>query len=184
MTPTDRLVRWSGRLSLLLVLLALGAYLVLKPYLGDEERMWKEGAVTEVVNRGPVTIGHITWKLDSMQVYTRLVDDEKEEVDLDVPAGAVIVLVKASVTPLDGLRINNGFSCEAVLRDDRGNVWKGQSAFGLDLPTYCSDDDHPIARNQTGKIAQVYVVPKSAVPHLVGISIESLDEFRRVLLTR
>jgi hypothetical protein len=38
-------------------------------------------------------------------------------------------------------------------------------------------------RNRTAQLAQVYVVPKSAVPHLVGITTESSDERRRVLLT-
>jgi hypothetical protein len=177
------LARWIARLSLLVVLLAVGSYLLLKPYLGDQETIWKDGAVTEVAHRGPVTVEHVTWKLDSLQVHTRLVDAEKKPIDLDVPAGAVIVLAKVSITPRDGLRINGGFPCEANLRDDRGNVWKAVSAYGLALPTYCADDDHPMPRNRTAQLAQVYVVPKSAVPHLVGITTESLDERRRVLLT-
>jgi hypothetical protein len=183
MTANNVLVRRISQVSLLLVLLSLSAYLLLRTYLDDEEQRYKAGTVTEVVGRGPVEIGHINWKLDSMQAYTKLVDDQKKPIDLDVPAGSMIVLVKISITPLDGLWINNGFSCEAMLRDDRGNTWKGQEAYGLALPTFCSDDDHPIERNRTAQIAQVYVVPKSAVPHLVGITTEHLEDFRRVLLT-
>ena len=183
MTAKNAVVRRISQVALLLVLLSLSAYLMLRTYLDDEEQRFNDGTVTEVVGRGPVEIGHIKWKIDSMQAYTKLVDDQKEPIDLDVPAGATIVLVKISITPLDGLRINNGFSCEATLRDDRGNTWKKEDAFGLALPTFCSDDDHPIKRNQTGQVAQVYIVPKSAVPHLVGITTEYPEDFRRVLLT-
>jgi hypothetical protein len=79
---------------------------------------------------------------------------------------------------------SSGFTCEAMLRDDRGNLWKSQSAYGYPLPTYCGDDDHPFTRNKTGRIAQVYVVPQSAVPHLTGIQVEDSVARRRVLLTR
>jgi hypothetical protein len=183
MTARNVLVRRVSQVALLLVLLSLSAYLLLRTYLGDEEQLYNVGTVTEVVGRGPVEIGHIKWKIDSMQAYTKLVDDQKEPIDLDVPAGATIVLVKISITPLDGLRMNNGFTCEALLRDDRGNTWKKQDAYGLALPTFCGDDEHPIERNQTAQIAQVYVVPKSAVPHLVGITTEYQRDYRRVLLT-
>jgi hypothetical protein len=183
MTANNVLVRRISQVALLLVLLSLSAYLLLRTYLDDEEQRYNAGTVTEAVGRGPVDIGHINWKLDSMQAYTKLVDDEKEPIDLDVPAGATIILVKISITPLDGLRINNGFTCEATLRDDLGNTWKGQGAYGLALPTFCGDDDHQIERNHTAQIAQVYVVPKSAVPHLVGITTEYREDFRRVLLT-
>ena len=184
MTANSVLVRRISQVALLLVLLSLGAYLMLRTYLDDDDyQRYNDGTVTDVVGRGPVEVGHVRWKIDSMQAYTKLVDDEKEPIDLDVPAGATIILVKISITPLDGLRINNGFSCEAKLRDDRGNTWKAQDAYGLALPTFCGDDDHPIERNHKGQIAQVYVVPKSAVPHLVGISTEDGDAFRRVLLT-
>jgi hypothetical protein len=182
-TANNVLVRRISQVALLLVLLSLSAYLLLRTFLDDEEQRYNDGTVTEVVGRGPVEIGHINWKLDSMQPYTKLVDNEKKPIELDVPAGAVIVLVKMSITPLDGLKINNGFTCAAMLRDDRGNTWKGQDAYGLALPTFCSDSEHPIERNHTGKIAQVYVVPKSAVPHLVGITTEYREDFRRVLLT-
>jgi hypothetical protein len=183
MTANNVLVRRISQVALLLVLLSLSAYLLLRTYLDDEEQRYNAGTVTEVVGRGPVDIGHINWKLDSMQAYTKLVNDQGEPIDLDVPAGATIILVKLSITPLDGLKINNGFSCEALLRDDRGNTWEKQDVYGLTLPTYCGDDDHPIKRNHTGQIAQAYVVPKSAVPHLVGITTEYREDFRRVLLT-
>jgi hypothetical protein len=182
MTANSVLVRRISQVALLLVLLSLSAYLLLRTYLDDEEQRYKAGAVTEVVSRGPVEVGHVKWKLDSMQAYTRLVDDEKKPIDVDVPAGAIIVLVKISITPLDGLMMD-GFACEALLRDDRGNTWKGEDAYGLALPTFCSDDDLPVERNHPSQIAQVYVVPKSAVPHLVGITTENIDDFRRVLLT-
>jgi hypothetical protein len=183
MTANNVLVRRISQVALLLVLLSLSAYLLLRTYLDNEEQRYNAGTVTEVVGRGPVDIGHINWKLDSMQAYTKLVNDQGEPIDLDVPAGATIILVKLSITPLDGLKINNGFSCEALLRDDRGNTWEKQDVYGLTLPTYCGDDDHPIKRNHIGQIAQAYVVPKSAVPHLVGITTEYREDFRRVLLT-
>ncbi|WP_112245012.1 hypothetical protein [Kribbella monticola] len=185
MKLSTRAYRWTGQISLLLTLLGIAAYLTVSNYLGDAERVFREGAVTEVVGHGPVEVAKVRWQLDSMQAYTRLVDEDKKEITMDHPAGSVIILVKASVTPLNGLKMNDGFSCEAKLRDDRGNVWEHTSVFGLDLPTYCGDDDRPIKRNQTGQIAQVYVVPASAVPHLVGIQVEDADYevLRRVLLT-
>jgi hypothetical protein len=183
MTANNVLVRRISQVALLLVLVSLSSYLLLRTFLDDEEQRYNAGTVTEVVGRGPVDIGHINWKLDSMRAYTKLVDSEKRPIELDVPAGAMIVLVKISITPLDGLKINDGFQCAAMLRDDRGNTWKSQDAFRLALPTFCGDSEHPIERNHTGKIAQVYVVPKSAVPHLVGITTEYRDDFRRVLLT-
>jgi hypothetical protein len=185
MNLSTRAFRWTAQISLLLTLTGVSAFLTVYNYLGDKERVFREGPVTEVVGHGPVEIAKVRWQLDSLQPYTRLVDKEGEKIDVDQPAGSIIILVIASVTPLDGLRIDNGFSCEAKLRDDRGNVWEKTSAFGLEYPTYCGDDDHPIKRNQTGKIAQVYVVPAEAVPHLVGIQVEDTDTdvLRRVLFT-
>lgn len=185
MNPSNRTFRLTAQISLLLALLALSAFLLLRTYLGDDERLYKEGAVNEVVERGPVTIGNVAWKLDSFQPYTQLVDEEKKPISLEQPAGSVVILVKASVTPLEGLRLKDGgFTCEAKLRDDRGNVWKSQSAFGLELPTYCADDDHKFELNKPGQVAQVFVVPASAVPHLTGLQLENLEERRRVLLAR
>ncbi|QNE19876.1 hypothetical protein F1D05_20635 [Kribbella qitaiheensis] len=185
MNISARAFRWTAQISLLVTLTGLSAYLTVHNYLGDAERVFREGAVTEVDGHGPVEIGKIRWQLDSLQPYTRLIDKEKKEIEFDHPAGSVIILVKVSVTPLDGLKMDDGFTCEAKLRDDRGNVWEDTSVFGLDLATYCGDDDRPIERNQTGQIAQVYVVPASAVPHLIGIQVEDADSdvLRRILLT-
>jgi hypothetical protein len=94
-------------------------------------------------------------------------------------------MVKVQVTALEGLRMNDGgFTCEAKLRDDRGNVWKAQNVYGeFTLPTYCSNDDQPIRRNVPTQVAQLYVVPASAVPHLTGIEVETREGFRRILMT-
>jgi hypothetical protein len=181
----NRTLRLTAQVSLLLTLLALSAFLLLRTYLGDTERIYNDGAVTEVVGHGPVTIGKVRWQLDSLLPYTRLADADHKKIDLEQPAGSVVIVVTASITPLDGLKMGaSGFTCSAMLRDDRGNVWKAKSPYGLSLPTYCGDDQHPFTRNKTGRIAQVYVVPQSAVPHLSGIQVESTSETRRVLLTR
>ena len=68
-------------------------------------------------------------------------------------------------------------------RDDRGNIWKGQQPYGYPLPTYCGDSDHTWTRNKPGKIAQVFVIPASAVPHLTGIQVEAQPKYRRYLIT-
>jgi hypothetical protein len=185
MNLSARGFRWTAQVSLLLMLLGLSAYLTVRTYLGDDEKVYRQGAVTEVVGHGPVEIDHVRWQLDSLQPYTKLVDKEKKEIEFDHPTGSVIILVTVSVTPLDGLKMSDGFSCEAKLRDDRGNVWEKSDVYGYELATFCSDDDRPIKRNQTGRIAQVYVVPASAVPHLTGIQVEDPDSdvLRRVLLT-
>lgn len=183
MTALNRTVRMAAQISLLLSLASSSVYLLEKTYLGDEETVYKEGNISEVA-KGPVTIEHVEWKLDSLKASTTLVDDEGEEISLDKPAGSVIIVATATLTPLDGLYLKDGgFSCKADLRDDRGNVWEGQSAYGYALPTYCADTDHPWKRNKPGKLAQIFVVPKSAVPHLTGIQVESLEERRRVLIT-
>jgi hypothetical protein len=185
MKSSQHAVRLTVQISLLLALAATSALLLLRTYLGDPERVYKGGAVTEVVQQGPVTIDRVQWKLESLEEYTQLVDTEKKTISLDHPAGSVLILAKVAITPLDGLKLGaGGFSCNAVLRDDRGNVWPSQDAFDFALPTRCSDNDHPFVRNKTGQLAQVYVVPKSAVPHLSGIQIETRTDFRRVLLTR
>ncbi|HEY0619186.1 MAG TPA: hypothetical protein VGD15_16405 [Kribbella sp.] len=181
----NRTVRLTAQISLLLTLLALSAFLLSRTYLGDAERVYRDGAVTEVAGQGPVTIGKVRWNLDSLQPYTQLADSERKKIELEQPAGSVVIVVTASITPLDGLKMgSSGFTCTAMLRDDRGNLWQSQSASGYFLPTYCGDDDHPFTRNKTGRIAQIYVVPQSAVPHLSGIQVESTEEQRRVLLTR
>ncbi len=73
-------------------------------------------------------------ELESLEVYTQLVNDEKKKIALEQPAGSVVILAKTFITPLDGLKMGaDGFSCPAKLRDDRGNVWESQNAFGFTL---------------------------------------------------
>ncbi|TWD80601.1 hypothetical protein FB561_1684 [Kribbella amoyensis] len=188
MKLSDRAFRLTAQAALLVTLLGLSAFLLLRTYLGDDERVFEEGAVTEVVSKGPVTIDNVTWKLDSMQPYTTLVDKDKKAIKLDNQvAGTTVVVVTSELTVLEARRYNDGgFTCDAMLRDDRGNVWKSQSVFrDFPLPTYCSDNDNPIKRNEPTKIAHVFVVPSSAVQHLTGIQVESTEvgDFRRVLFT-
>ncbi|WP_020386715.1 hypothetical protein [Kribbella catacumbae] len=185
MKPPRRAARLIAQISLLVALAATSAVLMLRTHLGDEETIYRQGTINEVVQQGPVTIGRVQWKLESLEVYTQLVDGEKKKISLDQPEGSVVILAKVSITPLDGLKMGaDGFSCSSSLRDDRGNLWGQQSVSGLALPTNCGDDDHPFSRNKAGLLAQVYVVPQSAVPHLTGLQIESLSEYRRVLLAR
>lgn len=185
MNPSHRAVRLAAQISLLLALLATSVVLIVRTYLGDEETVYKEGNVNEVVNQGPVVIGDVEWKLESLQPWTELVDEEKEPIRLTKPAGSVILVAKVAITPRDGLKIgSSGFTCEATLRDDRGNLWKSQTPYGFPLPTYCGDTDHPFTRNKTGQVAKIFVVPESAVPHVSGIQVENLEERRRVLITR
>lgn len=185
MRVANRAFRLAAQISLLVGLLSTSGFLVTRTYLGDEEQVYNDGTVNEVASKGgPVTIDHVEWKLDSLETYTRLVDDEGEEISMGQPAGAVIIVAKATVTGLDGLYMkDNGFTCSANLHDDRGNVWQAQQAFGYPLPTNCTDDDHPFTRNKPGQVAQIYIVPASAVPHLTGIVVETRDDFRRVLIT-
>jgi hypothetical protein len=185
MKLSQRTVRLTVQISLLVALVATSALMLLRPYLDNAETIYKNGAVTEMVQQGPVTIDRVQWRLESLEEYTQLVNTEKKTISLDQPAGSVIILAKIAITPLDGLKLGaGGFSCDAKLRDDRGNLWPSQDAFEFALPTRCSDDDHPFARNKAGLLAQVYVVPKSAVPHLSGIQVEAGSDYRRVLLTR
>ena len=41
----------------------------------------------------------VEWPLDSLKVYTRLLRTDKEEVEVDVPAGAVIVVALLTLKP-------------------------------------------------------------------------------------
>jgi hypothetical protein len=185
MTKSQRVARLAAQISLLVALIATSAFLLLRTYLADDDKLFRQGEITEVVQQGPVTVGKVEWKLESLEVYTQLVNAEKEKVKLEQPAGSVVIVAKASVTALDGVRMTeNGFTCSAKLRDDRGNVWKTQSPYGLAMATSCSDSDFPFTRNKAGEVAQIFVVPESAVPHLSGIQVEDLSEFRRVLMTR
>ncbi|MEI8406891.1 MULTISPECIES: hypothetical protein [unclassified Kribbella] len=187
MRGLNRAARLAAQISLLLALIATSAYLLTRVYLGDEEQVWNQGNVNEKVeNGGPVTIGHVEWKLDSLQPYTRIVDDEQEEIGLGAPAGSILMIAKLTATPREGLYLKDGgFSCGADLLDDRGNVWSpASSTSDWELPTSCfGSDDVKFELNKPGQIAQIYVIPASAVPHIIGISMQSREGFRRVLIT-
>jgi hypothetical protein len=182
----DRLLQLTARISLLIALASLSAYLLVRPYLGDPETLYNQGTVNETVSRGPVTMDKVRWQVGSMQLYTHLVDEDQRKITLDnnVP-GSVVVAVHVAVTPLDGVDqlSSGGFVCETSLRDDRGNVWKNQDVATELGPSSCSDDDHPLKPNQPNKLVKLFVVPASAVPHLVGVQVGSLAEYRRVLIT-
>jgi hypothetical protein len=183
-TGTGRASRLVVQVSLLVALLAVAAFVMLQPYLSDEERIFEEDRIDEVVSQGPVTVQSIEWKLDSLKAYTSLVDEEGKEISVDAPAGSVIVVAEFTVTPRKGLLIKErGFSCEAKLVDSKGNIWDDQLVSGYSLPTYCGDSDHPRTMDKPGKVAQVYVVPKSSVPDLTGVTVEDFYIHRRVLLT-
>jgi hypothetical protein len=182
----DRALQLAARISLLVALASLSAFLLVRTYLGNPETIFKEGTVTETVSKGPVTLKNVRWQLGSMQVFTQLVDEDQKKVKLEnnVP-GSVVVAVHLAVTPLDGIdRMDSGgFVCETELRDDRGNIWKNQDVSTPLGPASCSDDDHPMKQNQPNKLVKLYVVPASAVPHLVGIQVGAQEEYRRVLIT-
>lgn len=184
MRIASRASRLAVQIGLLLALLATASFVMLRPYLNDEERLFENGRIDQVVSKGPVTVGTVEWKLDSLQAYTLLVDDEGEKVSMSQPAGSVILVATLTVTPLPGEYLKDGgFSCAASLQDDRGNLWQSQTPSDFKLPTYCSDDDHPFTVNKPGQIAQVYVVPETAVPHLTGLIVQDNDAYRRVMIT-
>jgi hypothetical protein len=186
-TAASSAVRLASRIALLVILLAAAVLLTVRPTLGDEDTFEKESPITQVVKRGPVEVDDLEWKLESLKVYTRLVNAETQEpVDLEVPDGATIVMATMSLKPNERTILNDGFACDAELMDDRGNLWEDENAFGIALPTYCGDDELKIERGKAFKIAKVFVVPKEAVPHLTGvITPESgtLSADRRVLIT-
>jgi hypothetical protein len=180
----SRASRLVVQLSLLLALLGTAAFVVLRNYLDDPERLFENGKIDQVISKGPVTVDHVDWKLDSLQAYTKLVDTDGEPIDLSEPAGSVIMVATLTVTPREGTYLKDkGFSCKAALTDDRGNTWDTQQPYKFKLPTYCSDDDFPFTLNKPGTIAQVYVVPASAVPHLTGVLVDDSDDYYRVMLT-
>lgn len=185
MRRTDRTLRLTVQIALLVALASLSAFLLVRTYLGDPEGTFKSGSATELVAKGPVTLEHVRWQVDSMQPYTQLVDEDGRRVGLEnnVP-GSVVIAVRVTLTPLDGIKLNDGgFLCAASLRDDRGNVWKNQDLSTSLGQTSCSDDDHPVTVNRPAKIVKLFVVPASAVPHLSGLQVASNDELRRVLIT-
>ncbi|MFC0628033.1 hypothetical protein [Kribbella deserti] len=180
-----RLLSIAARLALVLCLFSVSIYFVSKPFLGDDyENLQRSLAVTQVVDRGPVTIDGFEWTLHSMKAYTQLVDEEGAKVNLEVPAGATIIVVEATVKADSTVLVDgDGYSCNAVLTDDQGNKWAEKSAYRFPLPTSCSDNDRPAKRNVPFKVAKLFVVPKSAVPGLLGIIVppETRTEYRTLI---
>ncbi|GAA3079369.1 hypothetical protein JOF29_004944 [Kribbella aluminosa] len=180
----SRVSRMVIQITLLLALLGVGTFVLLRPYLSDDEGLYKQGRIDQVVSEGPVTIANVEWKLDSLKVYTKILNGDGEPIELDGPAGTVVVLATITVTPKPGLYLkDHGFTCDAVLRDDKGNTWKDQQAYGYPLPTYCGDSDHPFTMDKPAKIAKIFVVPRSDVPNLVGLTTEDFYVHKRVLIT-
>ena len=184
MNLASRASRLAVQATVLAALLGLGVFTMVHPYLSDDEQMYNQGRIDEVVRQGPVTVQDIEWKLDSLQAYTALLNEDGEAISLDAPAGSVIVLATLTVTPRKGIMLKDrGFSCDALLRDSKGNTWDDTLATGYPLPTFCGDDDHPFTMDKPAKIAKVYIVPKSVVPNLVGLTVEDFYIHRRVLIT-
>jgi hypothetical protein len=180
----SRASRLTVQLSLMVALMGLGVFTVVRPYLSDDEDLYKQGRIDEVVSQGPVTVQSIEWKLDSMKAYTSILNEDGEAIELDAPAGSIFVLATLTVTPRKGLQLDDqGFSCDAKLRDSKGNLWDDTQATGYPLPTYCGDDDHPFTMDKPGKVAKVYIVPKNDVPNLIGLTVEDFYIHRRVLIT-
>jgi hypothetical protein len=165
-----RVLNLATRITFLIALLALTVWTIYEPTLTEANKR-REEAITRVVPKGPVDIEGSEWTLESMQVYTRLVDDQRKPVSLDVPAGASIVVAVVAIKPLVGLNMDDGgFSCDAELVDNQNNFWKEQSSvYGLSMPTYCSDDDHPFTRGKANKVMKVFVIPTAAVPNILGV---------------
>lgn len=184
---SPRVVGLVSRVALLLCLVAIATWLTVRTVLGDEDTFEKSSPITEVVKGGPVTVQNVVWKLDSLKAYVRLINEEtQEEADVDIPDNAIAVMATFTLTPTERTRIDDGIYCNTNLVDDRGNVWKEESVFGIQYPTFCGDDDLNIKRGVPFKIAKVYVVPKSAVPHLRGVITPPDDETsaeERVLIT-
>jgi hypothetical protein len=178
---TSRLVVQVG---LLVALVSAGTFVMLRPYLSDDERIYNEGRIDNVISQGPVTIQHVEWKLDSLKVTTALIDKNGEAISMDAPAGSAIVVATMTVTPRIGVYLKDrGFTCDANLRDDRGNTWETEQPFDYPLPTYCGDNDHPFTMDKPAQVAKVYLVPKSAVEHLTGVVVEDYIAHERVLIT-
>ncbi|MGW6280340.1 hypothetical protein [Kribbella sp. NPDC055071] len=184
MKIASRASRLVVQFALLLALLSTSAFVLLRNYLDDPERLYENGKIDQVVSKGPVTVDHVDWTLNSLQAYTKLIDTDGEPIDLPQPAGSVIMVATMTVTPREGTYLKDkGFQCAASLTDDRGNTWDGQQPYKFKLPTYCTNDDFPWTLNKPGQIAQVYVVPASAVPHLTGVLVGDSGGYFRVMIT-
>ncbi|MGW1343499.1 hypothetical protein ACWCOV_20790 [Kribbella sp. NPDC002412] len=193
MRGLNRAARLAAQISLLLALMSTSVYMLTRVYLDDEERIYNEGNINEIATSGgPVTIGHVEWKLDSLQPYTRIVDKKGEEIGMGGPAGTILMIAKLTATPRQGVYLKDGgFSCGADLWDDRGNVWQaGRNTSDWELPTNCyaddSDDDgkdEVFEIDKPRQVAMIYVIPADAVSHVVGVSMQDRNGFRRVLIT-
>lgn len=180
----SRATRLVGQILVLTALLAAGTFMMLRPYLTDTERIYEEGRIDEVVNKGPVTVSDVEYKLDSLKAYTTILDDKGEAIELDAPAGTVIVVATLTVTPREGTYLkDHSFTCDAALRDSKGNTWDDTQAYGYPLPTYCGDNDHPFTMDKPAQVAKIYIVPKNDVPNLIGVTTEDFYIHRRVLIT-
>ncbi|MFI7059929.1 hypothetical protein ACIBL3_03005 [Kribbella sp. NPDC050124] len=192
MRGLNRAARLAAQISLLLALMSTSAYMLTRVYLDDDERIYNEGNINEMATSGgPVTIGHVEWKLDSLQPYTRIVDKKGEEIGMGGTAGTILMIAKLTATPRQGVYLKDGgFTCGADLWDDRGNVWQpGPNTSDWELPTNCyaddSDDDGKDEKFEIDKprqVAMIYVIPADAASHVIGVSMQDRDGFRRVLI--
>jgi hypothetical protein len=184
----NQLVGRLGRLSLVVMLGALSAYLTVRPELGDEDTFERSGPITRVAQHGRAEVEDVEWTLKSLRVYTRLVNEDKEEIDLKKPEGSVIVVAIVGGKTTERTKIDDGFNCEMNLADDRGNVWEeSDDTYGFALPTFCGDDKiRAVKRGGPFTVGKIFVVPPDAVPHLTGLLIPPKDVTSaedRVLLT-
>lgn len=178
-----------ARIAVLALLLALGTYLTLLSSLGDVDQQIKDRRyISETVRNGPGLIAGIEWRLDSLRAFTRLANKDGEQLDIELPANATFVVAELSLRPTE--RADLGLvTCEPDLLDDRGNIWEptDESVYDYTMETRCSDD-LAMATGKTSKVAKIYIVPKEAVPHLVGIAAPEAGSVNyqskeRVLLT-
>jgi hypothetical protein len=179
-----------ARISVLVLLLAVATYLTLQSSLGDVDQQIKDQRyISATVSKGPGLVDGIEWRLDSLRTYSRLVSKDGEQLDVELPANATFVVAALSLTPTDRADVNI-VTCEPDLLDDRGNIWEPtkESLYDFVMPTGCYSDDLDFAAGKTVKVAIVYIVPKEAVPHLLGVAAPAAGsvDFRdktRVLLT-
>lgn len=179
-----------ARIAMLVLLLALATYLTLLSSLGDVDQMVKDRRyISATVSKGPSLVDGIEWRLDSLRTYSRLANKDGEQLDVELPANATFVVAELSLTPTDRADIDT-VTCEPDLLDDRGNLWRPtkDSLYEFVMPTSCYSDDLNFAVGKTVKVAIVYIVPKEAIQHLLGIAapaagvVDYLDKVR-VLLT-
>lgn len=161
-----------ARIAVLIALLAIAVLVTLLSSLGDvDQRIGDRRYLSQTVSKGPALIQGIEWRLDSLRTYTRLADKEGEQLELEAPANATIVVAEISLIPTDRANVDLVTSCTPELLDDRGNLWPMQDSglYGYPMETRCSDDLR-MEPGKTSKFAAIYVVPKEAVAHLLGIA--------------